>query len=184
MANCKITQGISNGCSDLLRVGGADKTFWVGYLSDLDTPFSIAQEADIGTIDFGAYGGLYRFDGNKFAHSFGSELVVAAGGNKSYKHTFVAKVLSNSTADDTTLQELNLGTDIFIIAQDNNENFFILGASKGLSTETDVQNTGQTGDADASDTVTLTGSERTKPLRFRLNGGYAATLAYLEGMEI
>lgn len=180
---CKIESGIINDCSDLLRVGGIDKTFWVGYLSDLNTQFSLAQSADISTIDFGVYGGLYRFDGNKFSHSFGSELVVAPGGNKSYKHSFVAKVLSNSTADDATLQDLNLGTDIFVVVQDNNRKFFILGGGNGLSAVSDVMNSGQTGDSDTSDTVTLEGQELTKPLRF-LDTDYQTTLDFLVASEL
>lgn len=181
---CKITQGIDETCEDQLSVGGADQTFWVGYLSDLDTAFSLAQTADISQLDFGAYGGLYRFDGKKFQHQFGSELVVSAGGNKSYTHTAIVKLLADSTADDKTLQNLNLGNDIFIIYQTNNNVFKILGPGKGLTSTADVENTGQTGDADTTDTVTLTGSERVKPLRFSLAGGYSATLAYIESFEL
>ena len=180
---CKVTSGIVNDCSDLLRVGGIDKTFWVGYLSDLTTQFSLAQSGDIASIGFDAYGGLYKFDGNKFSHSFGSELVVAAGGNKSYKHSFIAKLLTNSTADDKVLQDLNLGNDIFVIVQDNNRDFFILGAGNGLSAVSDVMNSGQTGDSDASDTVTLEGQELTKPLRF-FDTNYQTTLDLLVSYEI
>jgi len=184
---CKATSGITNTCEDLLRVGGADQTFWVGYLSELTTRFPISQSADVSSLPLSIYKGLRRFDGQKFSHSFGSELVVAQGGNKSYKHTFVGKLLANSTADDVVLQDLALGTDIFIIAQDNNEGFFILGASKGLQAESDTQNTGNTGDADASNTITLSGSERTKPLRFRVNQSatsYQDTLNYIQAREI
>lgn len=180
---CKVTSGIVNDCSDLLRVGGIDKQFWVGYLSDLDTQFSLTQSGDIASIDFSVYGGLYKFDGNKFSHSFGSELVVAAGGNKSYKHSFVAKLLTNSTADDKVLQDLNLGNDIFVIVQDNNRDFFILGAGNGLSAVSDVMNSGQTGDSDASDTVTLEGQELTKPLRF-FTTDYQTSLNLLVSYEI
>ena len=180
---CKIETGIVNDCSDLLRVGGISKTFWIGYLSELDTQFSLTQAADISTIDFSTYGGLRRFDGNKFSHSFGSELVVAAGGNKSYKQSFVFKILTNSTADDVVLQDLNLGNDVFVIVQDNNQKFFILGAGNGLSAVTDVQNSGQTGDSDASDTVTLEGQELTKPLRFE-DTDYQTTLNFLVANEI
>jgi hypothetical protein len=181
---CKATTGLTNTCDDLLRVGGADQTFWVGYLSELDTAFSLAQTADINAIDFGSYGGLRRFDGQKFQHTFGSELAVSSGGNKSYTHTAVVKVLSDSTADDVTLQQLNLGNDIFIIYQDNNSVFKILGAGKGLTSTADVENTGQTGDADTTDTVTMVGSERTKPLRFSRAAGYSATLAYIRSFEL
>ena len=180
---CKIETGIINDCSDLLRVGGISKTFWVGYLSELATQFDLTQGSDISTIDFAAYGGLRRFDGNKFSHSFGSELTVAAGGNKSYKQTFVFKILTNTTADDLTLEDLNLGNDIFIVAQDNNKKFYIIGAGNGLSVVTDVQNTGVTGDSDVADTVTLEGQELTKPLRL-LDTNYQTTLDFLVASEI
>lgn len=181
---CKATAGIGNDCTDLLRVGGAGETFWVGYHSELDTAISLAQTADISTLDFGSYGGLRRFDGQKFQHTFGSELGVTSGGNKFYTHTGVVKVLSDSTADDKQLQNLNLGNDIFIMYEDNNQQFFILGPGKGLTSTADVQNTGQTGDSDTSDTVTLVGSEKVKPLRFTLGGGYSATKAYIENLEL
>lgn len=184
MANCKATTGFTNSCSDLLRVGGADKTFWIFYKDDLDTQISLDQTADIGTLDFGSYGGLRRFDGNKFAHSFGDELQVGGGGNKSYKHTLTVKLLPNSTADDVILQDLNLGTDIIAIVQDNNRNFFILGAGNGMTVTADAMNSGETGDSDTRDTVTMEGSEKTKKLRFALGGGYQATLDYLENLEI
>lgn len=181
---CKITGGLDFDCLNLLKVGGTQPDFWVGYLSDLDTQISLAQSADISTLDFGAYGGLYRFSGNKFAHSAGSELVVAAGGNKSWRHTFVAKLISDSTGDDKVLQDLALGNDIFIVYQDNNRVFKILGPGNGLSVDSDVENTGQTGDSDTSDTITLTGQELVKPLRFSLGAGYQASLDYLESREI
>jgi hypothetical protein len=181
---CKTQNGIEFICTSLLKVGGVFPDFWVGYLSELDTPISIDQTADISQIDFGAYGGLRKFSGNKFAHSGGTELVVSAGGNKSYRHVFVAKLIADSTEDDVTLQDLSLGNDIFIVYQDNNRVFKILGAGSGLSVESDAENTGTTGDSDTSDTVTLGGQELTKSLRFSLGGGYAATLAYLQSREI
>jgi hypothetical protein len=160
-----------------------DLTFWVTYKNQLDTQISLTQTADISTLDFGAYGGLVRFDGNKFAHSGGYELTVAGGGNKSYKQTFSAKLLTNSTADDVSLQQLALGNDAIIIAQTNNREFFIYGAGNGLTAESATQNTGQTGDSDTTDTITLSGQELTKPLRFS-QATYQQTLDYLESFEI
>lgn len=181
--SCKVTSGIDNSCEDVLRVGGLGRTFWVGYLSDLDTPFSTSQGTDITSIDFAAYGGLYRFDGRKFAHQGSHELAVAPGGNKSFTQTFVAKLLSKTTADDATLKSLSLADDIFIIADDNNQGFLLYGAGNGLSVSAYTQSTGQTSDSDTSTSVTLTGSETTQPLRFMLEAGYAATKTYLEGFE-
>jgi hypothetical protein len=181
---CKVTQGIENSCEDVLLVGGVDKTFWVGYLSDLDTQILLDQAAPIRTLDFGSYGGLYRFDGRKYAHNFTQSLQVSAGGNKSYAQTFVAKLLSKTTENDLTLQQLALGEDIFIVYQDNNRNFKIAGAGNGLSATADENTTGQEAGADITNTITLTGAEKTKALYFSLLAGYQATLDYIESREI
>lgn len=181
---CKITSGTTFDCTDLQKVGGVAPAFYVGYLSELATKFSLTQSGDIGTISFAAYGGLRKFEGNKFAHQFSHELAVGQGGTKSYTHTFEAHLSADSTADDLTLQNLALGTDIFIIAQDNNQVFYILGAGNGLSASAGTRATGQTGDSDTSDIITLTGSEKTKPLRFALGSGYSATISYLDARVI
>lgn len=182
--SCKISTGLTFTCDDILNVGGVDGTFWIGYKTELDTQISITQAADINTLDFGSYGGLRRMEGDKYWHSFGSELQVSANGNKRWKHTFVAKLVANSTADDLALQTLSLGKDIFVVTQDNNNVFYILGAGNGLSVEADSQNTGQGGDSDTTTSITLSGFERTKPLRFALASGYSNTLAYLVSREI
>jgi len=180
---CKIENGILNTCEDLLRVGGAFQTFWVGFVSELAPPFVLTQVAPITSISFEVYGGLRRFDGNKYAHSFGSELQVAAGGNKSFLHTFVAKLFSNSTDDDKVLQDLQVAIDIFVVAQNNNQELFIIGPGNGLSASAGTQSTGQTADSDTTENVTLTGAERVKPLRF-LATDYATSLALIESYEI
>jgi hypothetical protein len=182
---CRATSGFTNSCTDLLRVGGLDRTFWLFYLSQLDTQISLSQTADISQLDFGSYGGLLRFDGNKFSHSWGDELQVASGsGNKSYKHTLTAKLLPGSTADDVIMQQINLGTDIGAIVRDNNRQFFIIGAGNGLSADTNARNSGETADSDTRNTLTLSGSETTMALRFMLGAGFNATLAYLENLEL
>lgn len=180
---CQIENGLTTTCEDLLRVGGLGKTFWVTYKSMLDTQISLSQTADVALIDFGSYGGFYRFDGNKFSHSFTTETQRATGGNISFKQTFNAKVLSGSTADDVVLQTLALGEDIIVVVEDNNQNFFILGAGNGLSLETGTQTSGETGDSDNRDTITLSGQEKTRPLRFNV-GTYQSTLDYIVSFEL
>lgn len=183
--SCKVTSGITNTCADLLKSSGLGKTFWAGYLSDLDTRFNLSLSADIGTIDFGSYGVLYRFDGQKFSHDWTSTLAVANGGNKSWTQVFNAKLTSGSTADDLQLQKLQVGDDIFIIAEDSNQQFWILGAGNGLTANEGTSSSGgKENGGDISDIVNLTGSEITpKPLRFALGGGYQATLDYIESRE-
>jgi len=142
---CKINDGLTTSCADKLRVGGLGKTFWIGYLSDLDTQISLAQSADISLLDFGSYGGLYRFDGNKFSHMFTCEPQKGAGGTVSFKQSFTGKVLSSSTADDVVLQNLSVGEDIFVVVEDNNRTFFILGAGNGMTLEAGTQTSGEAG---------------------------------------
>jgi len=181
---CKAADGLTFTCADTLKVGGVSPTFWIGYLSELDTAISLLQTADINTLDFGSYGGLRRFEGNKFSHSAGYALVEAAGGNKSYTHSVTAKVVSDSTADDVILQDLSLGNDIFVVSQDNNRVFYIYGAGNGLRVSANTQNSGTTGDSDTTYQLTLEGQELTMPLRFSRGAGYQNTLDYLEGMEL
>lgn len=183
--SCKVTDGITNDCADVLKSSGLGKTFWVGYLSDLDTQFSLTLAADINTIDFGSYGVLYRFDGAKFSHDWSTTLAPGGGGTKAWNQNFNAKLMTGSTADDLQLQKLNTGDDIFIIAEDLNRQFWILGAGNGLtSNEGGSSSGGKEVGGDLSDTVNLTGSEITpKPLRFALAGGYQATLEYIESRE-
>jgi hypothetical protein len=182
---CKVSDGIDNSCSSLLKVSGLGKKFWVGYKSDLDTQISTAQNADINALDFGSYGGLYLMEGSKFSHDFTWELALASGGNKSYNHIFNWKLTPDSTADDVTIQSLLLGDDIFIVVEDLNKQFFILGAGNGLtSTAATGGSGGKESGGDTADSGTLTGNETTKPLRFSLGGGYQATLDYLTSRQI
>lgn len=181
---CKAESGLTVTCEDLLRVGGLGKTFWVGYLSELDTQISLTQAADITAIDFGSYGGFRRFDGTKFSHSAGYEIQRSASGTISYKHSVSVKLLNDSTADDVILQDLSLGQDIFILAEDNNRDFFIYGAGNGLTVESGTQNTGETGESDTRTSMVFSGQETTLPIRFSSPAGYQAALNYIESLEV
>ncbi len=183
--SCKTTTGVLNACASLIKVSGLAKGFWLGYKSELDTQISLAQSADINTLDFGSYGGLRYFEGSKFSHDFSWELAVASGGNKSYNHNFNWKLTPDSTADDVTVQSLNLGDDIFIVTEDLNQEFYILGAGNGLTANAGAGGSGgKEQGGDTGTTGTLTGNEKTVPLRFRLGGGYQATLDYLVSRQL
>lgn len=181
---CKVSSGIDNDCLSRLKGSGLNKTFWVGYKQDLDTQISTAQTADISQLDFAAYVGLWRFDGNKFSHDYTWEEVVGAGGNISFNQSFNWKLIPDSTADDATILDLLVGDDIFIIVEDLNKKFFILGAANGLASS--AASGGSGGKETGGDTAvigTLSGNEPTQPLRFELGGGYDATLAYIQNLE-
>jgi hypothetical protein len=182
---CKMTAGVTNTCPDLRKVSGLKKDIWIGYLSDLDTQFSVAQSADLNTIDFGSYGGLYKVEGAKFAHDFSWELAVASGGNKSFNHMVNIKATPGSTTEDTQIQNLLLGDDIFVVVEDLNREFYILGGANGLTGSAGTGGSGgKESGGDTADVITLSGNEPTKPLRFALGGGYQATRDYIVSRQV
>lgn len=183
MANCKVVSGINNVCGDLLQASGVDKDFYVGYVSDLSTEFSLLQTAAIASMTFKAYTGLVKFEGQKFSHQFGYELVKGAGGSISYKHTGTVKLMNLSTADDVELQRLTQAQDMFAIIRDNNDNFFIYAPSKGFTAVAGpIRTTGLASGEDTTSSVTFEGNEKVIPLRFTTGSTVAANITYLDGL--
>lgn len=184
MAGCKVTTGFANACADRLKVSGLGKRFWIGYKSDLTTQISLTQTADVSTLNFSGYGYLFPFEGSKFAHDYTWEEKVAPGGNISFDHILNIKLSPSSTAEDVILQAMLQGDDIFAIVEDLNREFFILGAGNGLtSTAATGGSGGKENGGDTASSITLTGNEKTLPLRFALGAGYDATVAYLVAAE-
>lgn len=180
---CKAGSGITNVCSDLLQASGADKDFYVGYVSDLGTKFSLTQSAAISSISFQAYMGLVKFEGQKFSHSFGHELVKGAGGSISYKHMATVKLMPLSTQDDVEIQRLSQAQDAFFIMQGNNEDFYIIGPSKGLTAVPGAMRTsGVAAGEDVATSLSFEGNEKVVPLRFSLGTTQAAIISYLDGL--
>lgn len=183
MANCKVVTGINNVCGDLLQASGVDKDFWVGYVSDLSVRFSTTQTAAIASIQFIPYNGLIKFEGQKFAHKFDHEVTVGPGGSISYTHKGMVKLMALSTADDVEIQRLTQAQDMFIITQDNNENFFIYAPSKGFQAVTGpIKTTGQAAGEDVASTVSFIGNEKVLPLRFSLGSTTSAIVTYLDSL--
>jgi hypothetical protein len=183
-ANCKALYGISTVCGDNLFPGGADKDFWVGYVSDLSTKIPSTQIGPISSLAFAGYNGLVKFQGNKGAHKFDWATSKGGGGNIAFIHRAILKLLPLNTQDDVEIQRLIQAQDAFIIYQNNNDQFFILGAQKGLTmVPGELGTTGQATTDDVTDTVTLEGAEKTKPLRFLVTD-VATTILYLDNRVI
>lgn len=179
MNNCKVQFGISNVCGDLLQSSGIDKDFYVGYVSDLAERIDLTQTAAISSLNFAAYNGLYKFEGMKFSNVASYDLQKGPGGTVSYLHRALVKMLNLSTRDDVEVQRLTQAQDAFIIFQDNNEQFFIYGPSKGLTAIAGpLRTSGAAQGEDVSTSITLEGSEKVIPLRLDA-GGVDATLAFL-----
>lgn len=180
ITNCKLVYGITNVCGDLLQASGVDKDIYVGYITDLSTRFSLAQTGSISSISFAPYNGLIKISGQKFANEASYALAKAGGGAISYTQKVVLKFMNLSTQDDVELQRLTQAQDAFFVVPDNNESFYIFGASKGLTAEPgELKNFGVKAGEDTIAAVTLSGNERTVPLRF-LATDYSTSLALLE----
>jgi len=115
MANCKVQYGINTVCGDNLFPGGADKDFWVGYVSDLSTRIPNTQSGVISSLAFAGYSGLVKFEGNKGAHKFDAATTKGGGGNIAFIHRAILKLLPLSVQDDVEIQRLIQAQDIFVI---------------------------------------------------------------------
>lgn len=184
MAGCKVQTGVFNNCGDLLFPGGADSDFYVGYVSDLTTKFPITQGSVISSLAFAAYAGLVKFSNAKFVHKFDWEWQKGAGGNGFFVHRAALKLIPLSVQDDVEVQRLLQSTDAFIINKNNNGSFLVYGAQNGLQSIPGlVGSTGQAAGDDVSDSVTMEGAEKTKPLRFLVTDE-ATTISYLNARVI
>lgn len=185
MPGCKSLYGIRNVCGDLLQIGGLDPDFYVGYISDLSTRFSLTQTAVISSLAFSAYNGLVKFNGNKFWHQAAWPFVLGGGGFGFYQQSFTARLLALSIQDDVESQRLQQAQDAFIIVKHNSLGFLILGAGNGLRgmASPGGNASGLNAEDDVTDQILLQGAERTKPLRFLVTDE-ATTVAYLDARVI
>lgn len=182
--SCGISDGIIANCEDLRRTGGVNKRVYAFNIDELaDTPYLFDGDGCISAINFDAYGGLYELTSIKNAHTGGYTLnVTGDGGNKYIQHDVVLKLFSKDCLDDQVLQDLMVA-QIGIIEETNNKQFKLYGAYNGMDATAAVQNSGQTGNSDISDTLTFTGEEDELPKRV-LDTDYETTKAYLKTLVI
>ena len=183
MPICGINAGMIASCDDLVRVGGVNKRAWVYNLED---QYGVPTFTEVGgyvtAITFPTYSGTYRFEAKKNSNTGGSQAVVAEGGNKYFQHDVTMKLFATTPTDDDVIKDLLVANSV-IILEDNNQDFFIYGGLTGMDCTEYVQNTGQAGNSDTTDSLTFMGEEKDKPKRFFITD-YATTLALLEGYEL
>ena len=138
VTNCKVQFGITNVCGDLLQVSGVGKDIYVGYVSDLSIRIPLTQTGAISSFSWLAYAGLVKFSGYKWTNEASYDLAKGAGGSMSYVPKLKIGMMNLSTQDDVELQKLTQAQDLFAVVPDNNENFFIFGASNGMTADAGV----------------------------------------------
>lgn len=175
--SCGLTDGIDSSCLNLRRVGGVKKTAYIFNIEG--SSYTIDGSGYVTAIAFAAYGGVYKFESKKQAHSGGYTAVVQEpGGNKFYQHDVLLKMFGGSPTDDEVLETL-LVANVGVILEDNNRQFFLYGTYNGLEQSAGVQNTGQALGSDTASNITLIGGEEGIPKRF-LNGTYQDTKNQLD----
>lgn len=183
---CSITSGIGIVCADLKRVGGLNKRLWLFNMDDLRTPIDVTQST-ITNLNFNSYALLYKFEGQKFAHSASAKLVRTDSGNVSFEHTVNLKVNNTTATEDQVIENLAVA-EVGAIVQTNNNEFFIFGAGNGLVAMEMEDSTGQKlGDEEVT-VIKLTGSETTLAKRFARPAGAQGsilneTLYYLNALS-
>lgn len=183
---CDISSGIGITCADLKRVGGLNKRLWLFNMSDLRTPIDVSQST-ITNLNFNAYASLYKFEGQKYAHSALAKLVRTEAGNVSFEHTVNLKVNNTTATEDQVIENLAVA-EVGAIVQTNNNEFFIFGGGNGLIAMEMEDSTGQKlGDEEVT-VIKLTGSETTLAKRFARPAGTQGsilneTLYYLNALS-
>lgn len=182
---CTISSGIGISCNDLKRSGGLNKRVWVFNMDDLRTPIDVTQTT-ITNLNFNAYASLFKFEGQKFAHSATCKLVKTDAGNVSFSHEVNLKVNNTSATEDQVIESLAIA-EIGMIVQTNNNEFLIYGASAGLTLMEMEDMTGQKQGDEEVTAMKFVGTELTLPKRFARPAGANGsilneTLAYLNAL--
>lgn len=167
--SCLLTGGILASCDDLQKVGGVNKTFYAiskDYITSYTESNGFVTEFTLSSV----YASWYTFTSRKRAHVASDELVVQAGANSLFRHTFIAKVVNSNPSDDGIIEILK-NTDVVIVYKTNNNEWFAMGIDNGLELTAQTQTTGTEGATDVSTTLTFTGEEKKKPRRLNLTGG-------------
>lgn len=183
--SCTISSGVGINCNDLKRVAGLNKRLWIFNMEDLRTPIDVTQST-ITNINLNAYALLYKFEGQKFAHSAGVKLVRTDSGNISFEHSVNLKVNNTTSSEDAVIEALATA-EVGAIVQSNNNEFFIFGAGNGLTMMEMEDNTGQKQGDEEVTVIKLVGTETTLAKRFARPAGAQGsilneTLFYLNAL--
>lgn len=179
---CLITAGVSITCDALKRVGGLNKRFWLFNMSSLTTPIVGLTDGYVTDINLSTYQFLYKFEGNKYSHSFEITEQRSDEGNVQWEHKLMAKFVNTSPIEDAILEDLTVA-EVGAIVQTNNNEFFILGAQNGMTSIEAKLISGQKSGDSSSSSLTLSGNEQSIYKRL-LRTDVNTTLAYLNARSI
>ena len=182
---CGISGGIVNDCTTRQNaIGGLKTRFWLGNIDDIDTATTLANldgSGNITSIDFLDYALLYKFQGIKAGNTGQDDIAADDDGNAFFPHQFAFKIYDTTQAQRDVLEDLAF-SDVFVVYEDANGDFYILGLPLGLSVESAPRATGANPGDSTARLVTLTGPQTKLRKQFSA-GTRAQTLATLTDYE-
>ena len=188
MAGCLITNSKSKDCFTTSKIGGLKGTCWLYNISD-DAGVKVSYVETGNTVSDIVFGGsagtkgLYRVDGEKFAHNF-TYSGAMPGINKYYTQGGTIKTVVATDTDIEWLDEVFKATEIGVIYQNLNDEFILLGQQNGLKAqEGDMFDSGLEAASEIGTTITFAGEEN-KPFKLFSAGDYESTLAKLAELEV
>ena len=184
MSGCLLTNIKTRDCSTTSKIGGLKGRLYLYNIVGSDGAKVVYTETGntISDITFTGSDGLYKVDGEKFAHNF-TYSGAMPGINKYYTQGGTIKTVVSTDDEIEWLDELFKDSDLGVIYENLNKEFILLGKENGLKAqEGDMFDSGLEAASEIGTTVTMSGEEN-KPFQLFSAGDYDTTLAKLIELE-
>lgn len=164
MATCttKLTAGLDASCDALDKIGGVDKTLYVGNLDEITFTTNGAGYIDTVVLETSPSASLYKFTGKTKKNNSTVELVVGENTN-TWKQAVIAKLYYFFPAERAAIDALVNADDLVFFIQTESGLFEVYGWSKGVRAEAATGANGILIQDDTSLTVTISGEEKELP---------------------
>jgi len=184
--NCNdLIRGMNPDCSAVNKVGGVDKTVYVGkkanmtFTTDSNGYYSAISMATIGSLP--SY--LLKFTGKRDKNSWTAPLTAGENVN-TWNHTALMALYYSNPTELDTIEKLCNADDLVVIMQGNDDKFMVLGAEKGINASAGEGGSGILLNDTTAYMVTLTGEQKVMPKMFSTTptSSLATNIAYLDAI--
>ena len=185
MSGCLLNNIKTKDCETTSKIGGLKGRLYLYNITGTDGAKVTYTETGntISDITFTGSDGLYKVDGEKFAHNF-TYSGAMPGINKYYTQGGTIKTVVATDTDIEWLDEVFKATELGVIYENLNGDFILLGQQNGLKAqEGDMFDSGLEAASEIGSTVTMAGEEN-KPFKLFSAGDYDSTLAKLAELEV
>ncbi len=183
MAACAITNGWNcPDCTEKFGVPGIQRDeIWIANHAEI-TAFVSIVTGEVSNLTFASYKGLKKLCVHKDTGLAGEELVKANNAGSHYTQSFIGRVIDDSTATRTAIEDL-VDVPVVIITKKKNNKFVIIGESGDLELTENSKSTGATTGDDTGDLLTFAGTNNGKH-RYFLDTDVATTQTVLDGLVV